>query len=473
MATCVGMMLPGAAFARGGGGGGGGRGGGFGGGGFGGGFRGGFGGGMGSFSRGFSGGFNSGFNGGFSRGFNNGFGNGVGGTRGMGGNFSSGFRGTANFSHVPAAPTTGRWNNFGRNNGRFDNGRFNNGRFNNFNRFRNRFFFGGFWGFGPWWWDDYPWWYADVGYDNYSNPYYGAAYLYGGYDYAAPIQQNPESSQDDDAFTAAREDFYAARYSRALMDIDQAVRNMPGNPDVHAFRALIYFALGDYDRAAAVAHDLLEAGPGWDWQILQSFYPTPDVYTPQLRALEHYVGDHPKNAASRFLLADQYLMLGHFHAAERQLTQVVTLEPRDKLAAAILATLKQGPNAGTETAKTPPAGTQPGTPQPQSGAAKPVGPPASPPVDPKSLVGTWKATPVPEVTIEARLEPDGHFSWTVTHGGQSQSFTGTYTVQNNGLVLTRADGEKMDGIATLKGTNGLNFKLKNSPQQDPGLQFSK
>jgi tetratricopeptide (TPR) repeat protein len=253
------------------------------------------------------------------------------------------------------------------------------------------------------------------------------------------------------------------------MDIDQAVRNMPGNPDVHAFRALIYFALGDFERSAAVAHDLLEAGPGWDWQILESLYPTPDVYTQQLRALEHYVGEHRTNAASRFLLAYHYLMLGHLPAAQRQLAQVVSLEPRDKLAAAILATLKQGPNPGAGTANAPPGVPSANT-QPQNGGPKPAGPP----VDPKALVGTWKATPVPEVTIEARLEPDGHFVWTTAaQGGQSQSFTGTYTVQKDAMILTRTDGEKMDGTVTLKGTNGFNFKLKNTPPQDPGLQFAK
>ena len=157
------------------------------------------------------------------------------------------------------------------------------------------------------------------------------------------------------------------------------------------------------------------------------------------------------------------LGVGHLSAADRQLLQVVTLEPRDKLAAAILATLKQGPNAVAQTAQPQPRSTQLGT------AAKPAGPP----VDPKQLVGTWKATPAPEVTVEAKLETDGHFVWTVTHEGQSQNFNGTYAVQNDSLVMTRTDGQKMDGNVTLKGTNAFSFKLKNTLAQDPGLQFSK
>ena len=106
---------------------------------------------------------------------------------------------------------------------------------------------------------------------------------------------------------------------------------MPGNQDVHEFFALTLFALGDYNKAAAVTYDVLNAGPGWDWTILQSFYASPDVYTKQLRALEHYVTEHAQDAAPRFLLADHYLMMGHFQSAEHQLQGVVSLEPRDKL----------------------------------------------------------------------------------------------------------------------------------------------
>jgi hypothetical protein len=440
VAACTVIVLPDLALARGGGGGGGH--GGFGGGGFGGhGFGGGgFGGAVSGFRSGSLGG------GGFNRGSSGSFTT----PRSMGGNFVSGFRGTENIgTHIPAAPTSGRWNH---------TGHFHGDRFNHFDRF-HRQFFGGFWGLNdPWWFDDYPWWYADVTDGDYSNPYYGDSYLYGGYDYAGPIQQNAQGEQDDASFVAARQDFYAANYPRALMDINQAVRDMPGNPDVHAFHALIYFAMADYDRAAAVAHTVLEAGPGWDWEILQSFYPSPDVYTNQLRALEHTTGDHPNNPASRFLLAYQYLMLGHFTAANHQLARVVALEPRDKLAAAILETIKHGPTAGPDTANA-----QPGT------APAPTGPP----VERKQLMGTWKATPVPNVTIETTLEPSGRFVWKATQEGRTQTFSGTYTLQNDSLVFTRTDGNKMDGVVTLGGTNSFQFRLKNSAAQDPGLRFSK
>jgi hypothetical protein len=470
--ACLGMMVPTVAMARGGGGhggfGGGGFHGGFHGGGFhGGGFRGG------GFSGFRSSGIRSGgfggsglYGGGLSRGSEN-YGSTLGGERlggealggerlgGEMGNAVSGFRGTegTSFGHVPEAPS-GRWNHFGR-----------GGRFNRFRRgFFGYGFFPGFFGdyywglFNPWWYGAYPWWYPEEEYYDFWNPYYTAAYLYGGYNYAAPIQVNPEEPQDDAAFAAARQEFYAGNYTQALLDIDEAVQDLPGNPDVHAFQGLIFFALGYYQQAAAVAHTVLGAGPGWDWAILQSFYPSADVYTKQLRALEHYVGAHPNDPAARFLLAYQYLMLGHIQAAGRQLEKVVALEPRDKLSADILAAIERGPAA-----KTPaPPKTEPGT-----TAVKPA-----PPMSIKQLTGTWKATPVPGVTIQTTLDPDGHFTWTTTQGGQTQSFNGTYTLQNENLVFTRTDGNTMDGIVTPE-RNGFQFRLKNAPPELPGLQFSK
>jgi hypothetical protein len=91
-----------------------------------------------------------------------------------------------------------------------------------------------------------------------------------------------------------------------------------------------------------------------------------------------------------------------------------------------------------------------------------------------SLNGSWKSSPAPGVTIEATLQPDKHFTWKFTEGGQSKSFTGTYTVQGDNLVLTRdEDGQKMDGTVTMNGDKGFRFRLRNTDPQDPGLDFTK
>ena len=220
--------------------------------------------------------------------------------------------------------------------------------FGNRGFYGNRFgFYGPYWGFGwgfgPWWW------WGGLGYGlyggyggyggGYDNPYYTDSYLSGGYDYGQPLPETATTSEDDAAFSQARADFYAGNYRKALLDIQPALQEMSGSLDVHEFHALIYFALGNYYQAAAVAHTVLEAGPGWNWNTLQSFYSSPEAYTQQLRALEHNVGEHPKDAAAQFLLGYQYAMLGHLKAASHQFASVVSLEPRDKLSAAILANL--------------------------------------------------------------------------------------------------------------------------------------
>jgi tetratricopeptide (TPR) repeat protein len=325
----------------------------------------------------------------------------------------------------------------------------------------------GFWG-GPYWGFDYPWdydngsqfWYAPVADDSYWNPFYTSAYLYGGYDYAAPIPQNAQAPDDDQSFAAAREAFYAGDYNVALLDINQAVRNVPGNEEIHQFHALVYFAMGDYHRAAAVAHAVLEGGPGWNWSTLQSFYASTNTYTQQLRALESYVGEHPDDPAGRFELGYQYLMLGYLNAARLQLARVVALEPRDNLTGNLVAGL-----GGTQHLNS-----QKGFYGETAGLS---GQPATLAADVMPLVGTWKATPAPRATIVATLQPDGRFIWNATQGGQAEPFTGTYVRQGDSLVFNRNDGQKMDGIVTLKGSDAFQFRLKNTDPNDPGLEFSR
>ena len=48
---------------------------------------------------------------------------------------------------------------------------------------------------------------------------------------------------------------------------------MPNDPTLHEFRALVLFAQGQYDAAAATLYPVLNAGPGWDWTTLVGLYP--------------------------------------------------------------------------------------------------------------------------------------------------------------------------------------------------------
>jgi len=480
--ACLGMMLPEQVDARGGGGGGHGGGGGGGG-------RGGFGGG------GYSGG----------RGFSSG---------------GAGFRGPAGGFSTPGAggfarSSSGSWNGGHWNGGNWNGGHWNGGNWHgNWNGggwWHGGWYGGrwggpgwgwwigpGYWGFAnPWWYGGFPFWYASVGYGSYWNPYYTDPSLYGGYNYGAPIQQNNQASQDNDYFAASRAAFSAGNYPEALRDIEHAIVDMPGNPDVHQFHSLIFFAMGDYQRAAAIAHTVLESGPGWDWSVLQSFYPSPEVYTQQLRALEHYITEHGDQAATRFLLGYQYMMLNHLSAARRQLERVVALEPRDKLAANILTGLNSAPGAKPQglpgampstgspsglpsTPPTPPGGPSAGGNPQGSGTANqvptlpaPPSPPAAPSAGGGALTGTFTSSPAPDVKIELTLQPDKHFTWKFTQGGQTQSFDGTYVRDGDSLVLSRQDGEKMDGTLKMRGDSSFQFRLKNTDPNDPGLEFGK
>ena len=382
----------------------------------------------------------------------------------------------------------------------------------------------GYWGFGaPYWYGGYPFWYDTLAAGAYVNPYYSNSYDYGGYDYGAPIQQAPAQSQnqapqDDPHFAAARAAFYAGNYQEALREITQAITDMPASDDVHEFHGLVLFAMGDYQKAAAIAHTTLDSGPGWNWNVVQTLYPSADTYTQQLRGLEHYISEHPNQAATRFLLGYEYLTLGHLNAARRQFDRVAALEPRDQLAKNIVAGLAKAPgvtgqppvasggtNPSGSTAGTTPSGTPSGNPSgtpggtmkvPQgpivtdgagaNGPSNPAGPttPATPPqpstpaatgaISAQALTGSWKSSPAPGVTIEATLQADKHFTWKFTEGGQNKSFSGTYTLQGDNLVLTRdEDGQKMDGTVSLSGDKGFRFRLRNTDPNDPGLEFSK
>src|SRR5262249_21185560 len=149
------------------------------------------------------------------------------------------------------------------------------------------------------------------------------------YDYAQPIDATaapPEESvtnQSMGTFDQARDAFRQGDYTRALDLTDQAIRQLPNDPTLHEFRALVLFALKRYDEAAAAIYAVLSVGPGWDWTTLIGLYDNPETYTQQLRALEDYVGRNPQSPAARFVLAYHYLTDGHPDAALGQLKEVV------------------------------------------------------------------------------------------------------------------------------------------------------
>jgi tetratricopeptide (TPR) repeat protein len=254
-------------------------------------------------------------------------------------------------------------------------------------------------------------------------------------------------------FDAARNAFMQGDYQTALGRVDQAIAQVPNDTVLHEFRGLVLFALGRYKEAAAAVYAVLSTGPGWDWTTLSGLYPNVDVYTEQLRALEHYAKSRPAASEAKFLLAYHYLTCGYTDAAAAQLKEVVRLNPRDQLSAQLLASIST------------------------TDAAEPSAPlgPAAParPADAASLVGNWTATRADGATIQLTLAGDGKFTWAVDQYGKPQRFSGTYTVADNLLILKQGNNPMMVGqVASLAGDR-FNFKLAGDNPGDPGLTFAR
>jgi uncharacterized protein (TIGR03066 family) len=324
----------------------------------------------------------------------------------------------------------------------------------------------------------------------YGNPYYvssGSTSAY--YDYSQPItviNQQPDANATaatDPAVTAAnerppspevqkgtshmdiaREAFKNGDYAKASREIDLAIKALPKDAALHEFRALVFFAMKDFQQAAATLYAVLSAGPGWDWTTLSSMYAKVSTYADQLRDLEEYVKANPSAADARFVLAYHYLTCGHTEYARKQYEEVVRLQPNDQLSAQLLNLV--GGDAATVTAGQP-------TPQPpdaQAADAEQATPPAD--IDAAKIVGKWSANRKDGAAFMLNLTPDSKFIWGFEQGGKKQEFGGKYSVDGAILVLERTDGAQMPGLVTLA-SNGFNFKLYGGPPDDPGLDFGK
>jgi tetratricopeptide (TPR) repeat protein len=322
--------------------------------------------------------------------------------------------------------------------------------------------YGNYYGYRPLGWGLGGWGLGSLlyssGYLGYSNPYYVSSGTTV-YNYAQPIPvasdlvDNDVNSMDD-VMNNAVAAFQQEDYNAALDIINKGIAQYPDDAVFHEFRALVLFARGDYQQAAATIHSVLAVGPGWDWTTLSSFYSDVDTYTAQLRALEAA----PQDAATRFLLAYHYLCCGHPEAAAEQLQKVVQLKPHDHVAVDMLKMLKPAQ----------PDPQQPTTLKSSSAASQTSGKP----IDPEMLVGTWQATRPDGAQFELTLKKPDKFSWSFTPQNQpAQKFDGTYTVEKNVLAL---EGEKVGSlIGEVTPGNGktFNFKILGAPSDDPGLTF--
>jgi len=251
---------------------------------------------------------------------------------------------------------------------------------------------------------------------------------------------------------AAVEAFRQGDHEAALAQVDRAVAWLPSDAVLHEFRGQTLFALQRYKEAAVPLHAVLSVGPGWDWTTLSSLYLDIDVYTAQLRALEHFVKNNPQSAEARFVLAYQYLTAGHTEAAATQLEAVVQSNPRDQVSAQLLHALT-----------TPAAAEQPPS-QPTAPAM---------PIDAAGLAGNWKAIRPHEATISLDLAKDSTFTWRLMQNDKPKEFSGTYLVADDLLILRQGNQAAMTAQITWLAADRFNFRLGDNDSSDPGLTFTR
>lgn len=308
----------------------------------------------------------------------------------------------------------------------------------------------------PWYWGYWP----------YYNPYYTEVIVIGDsrIDYsrplvlAAPAPTAVSSGTNVDAqaaqfLEASRETFRRGDYKAALALLDPAIGMKPNDAVLHEYRALILFATGQYRQSAAAVYAVLSVGPGWDWPTLVGFYPDPNVYTAQLRALEVYRREHPDEADVRFLLAYHYLSTSNNEAAVAEFREAMRLNPKDQLSAQLVAGL---------------------TADKAQSAAPDAPPPASAlPVTAASLTGVWEASREDGASFSFQLFADQTYTWDYRQNGKAQHFAGAYTVAENLLILKHNGNPTMIGQIAFSDANHFSFKLTGSNPADPGLSFSR
>jgi tetratricopeptide (TPR) repeat protein len=304
------------------------------------------------------------------------------------------------------------------------------------------------------------------GYWGYSNPYYTESYPVGGgayVDYSQPIvvEEAPAEAAAPDAppapgiadFDAARQAFFQGDYAAALTSTNKALAALPNDPIIHEFRALVAFAQGKYKDAAAGLYSVLSVGPGWDWTTLSSLYPSVEVYTKHLRALEASLKQNPQANDARFVLAYHYMTSGAKDAAAKQYAEIYKQTPQDNLVKQLL--LMTG---GPEALGAPSVATEPASPE-------------APAVPAADLVGTWNASGQGNAKFLMELAKDGTFSWTFTQAGKPQTVKGVFALDGNVLAMEPESGGVMLAEVTPPKGGSFEFQMLGAPPGDPGLKF--
>ena len=356
-------------------------------------------------------------------------------------------------------------------------------------------YWGSYW-YAPLAWGAVGWglgsWINEVGYPAaYYNPYYVVSQptYVPVYDYAQPVVVNNYIPVETTAGVASNPieapaaqaalsevdqglaAFKAGNYGQALDYFNRALKSNPGDPIIHEVRALTLFALGQYTDAAATLNSLLAAAPGMDWTTLSSLYGDPNAYTPQLRKLEQYCKDHPKDAGAYFVLAYHYLVLGDKANATAMLRVVVQQQPKDVTAKRMLSAL-----APEEATDAPAAVAQAPNSAPPSSSVEPSasGTATATASDVQvDLVGTWIAK-ADNSTIQLTVTEDSAFTWVAKEQDKVLAeLKGELVASEDGVSLNSDKAGSIAGSVTTLTPDQWRFQLAGAPVSDQGLEFSR
>ena len=262
------------------------------------------------------------------------------------------------------------------------------------------------------------------------------------------------------AMDRARAAFQAADYVGAATAVEEAISHTPGDPVLHEFRGLTLFALGRYEDAAGVLHSVLASGPGWDWDTLIGFYGDPEGYTEQFRRLEDYVLGNSEAPAPHLLLGYHYMVGGSLPEAYEMFDRVATLQPKDTVSRQLRALLAESaPESSPEL--------EVSTEAPAPMEADKI------PVVAENLHGIWKAPSADGKAITLSLTSVGTFTWSLEGADKPEVLSGEWSIDEDGLLVLKDDDVQIVGDIALNKDGGLHFLLAGSPEDDPGLLFSK
>ncbi|MEM9827281.1 MAG: tetratricopeptide repeat protein [Planctomycetota bacterium] len=158
---------------------------------------------------------------------------------------------------------------------------------------------------------------------------------------SAPAQppvtkSRPPMSEARNKTQVAKAFFGTRQYAQALPYLDRVIQLRPQDADAFQFRALIHFALGNHEKAAADAYDAFQFGSAWTAPVVAQIYNQNTEYSQHLRRLRQTVASQP-TMPGHFLLAYHEFVRGDITAGRSNLRAVLAMQPGEPLSEKLLA----------------------------------------------------------------------------------------------------------------------------------------